>query len=163
MRKYLICSGCAIALFIVGLSVHRAFIDTSLSILQFENVLLSTSGMSQVIKTRIHFAFVLAAIPILVLISQLYLRKNSIKRSLLTTMSILLGGFIAWQLRIQFIQQAIKDLTDDTLNYNFDGVSMITFSSLMFELYLFVGFVSGAFLVVSILAWKQKWQQIKAA
>lgn len=128
--------------------LYNLYFGFALSQVNTNNTVLTSQTLTGQFNDQIMFCVAIGSIPILKLLIDLILKKNSTKHSLITYLTIISAGFILLIFRIYRINGAIEHFNNAIKNPIQNSMSI---EELRFSLYLLYGFIIGAILSFMIL------------
>ena len=153
MKKALIYLGLVLSLTVVGFLTWNFFLHMSFSQINKQNLdMFVNIGMVRSFKSNLIFAIVIGILPMIYVAINKLTRLKLLHQKLITIGIILSSGIIFWQLRIFQISKKMQQLSNLNLGEGIEhGGNFYYFN---FEIYLFIGFLTGR--LISILIFKRK-------
>ena len=143
-----------IASILIGLVIYRPFFDLSLTMVNHENIQLSSNTISGLFSSNLIFAILSGFIPITYFTIQKVTKIRFIYHGIIV-LSLLIGtGIVFWLLRVIFIKRKLELIS--SFDFQDEIKSTFLINGFKFENYLFLGFIVGALIVILIFRFNKK-------
>ena len=141
-----------IAFILIGLFIHRSFLELSLSMVKNENVQLTRNIIAGQFGSKFIFAILSGFIPIIYFIIQKITKISFLYKGLITIGLIMGTGILFWFVRVFIIKRQLQVYSN--IEFPNEMKPSYLINGFNFENYLFFGFIIGAF--ISILIFRPK-------